>query len=195
MEDVLNEKTTIEQQVVTGKAESVSLIQDTASIIGNIETPANACEMVTEVCSFDVKHKPVIDTDTRLCEDVNKSSEGFQPICENSEKVQQTSVKTDEQESNASNDLSPKPRFDDNATDKREKPLITQAILAGSVGAALLVSSVVAYILKMYAIAVIGWIVGLACIGFALYNIINPNTKLEKVEEQSITAHPPLKAI
>ncbi|MFP3031668.1 MAG: hypothetical protein ACEY3M_11220 [Wolbachia sp.] len=57
-----------------------------------------------------------------------------------------------------------------------------RAILAGSIGAALLVSSIIAYLLKMYAIAVIGGIVGLACIGFALYNTINPNTKLEKVE-------------
>lgn len=57
-----------------------------------------------------------------------------------------------------------------------------QAILAGVVGAALLVCGIVACILKMYAIAVIGGIVGLACIGLALYNIINPNTKLEKVK-------------
>ncbi|WP_265036686.1 hypothetical protein [Wolbachia endosymbiont (group A) of Anomoia purmunda] len=58
-----------------------------------------------------------------------------------------------------------------------------RAILAGSVGAALLVSSVVAYILKMYAIAVIGGIVGLVCMGFALYNALKPDTKLEKVED------------
>ncbi|WP_353288570.1 hypothetical protein [Wolbachia endosymbiont (group A) of Pogonocherus hispidulus] len=123
--ELVNRRATQKPTVVTAKtttARSEKVLQDT---IGNIETPADACEIVTGVCSFDVEHKPVIDTDTRLCEDVNKSSEGLQPICENSEKVQQTSVKTDEQESNASNDLSPKPRFDDNATDKREKPLTT----------------------------------------------------------------------
>ncbi len=35
----------------------------------------------------------------------------------------------------------------------------------------------------MYAIAVVGGIVGLACVSFALYNIINSNTKLEKVKD------------
>ncbi|MDR2977867.1 MAG: hypothetical protein LBU56_00195 [Rickettsiales bacterium] len=40
----------------------------------------------------------------------------------------------------------------------------------------------------MHVIAVVGGIVGLACIGFALYNLLKSNTKLEKVEnvEQSI---------
>ncbi|WP_264735333.1 WD_0033/WD_0034 family tandem repeat-containing protein [Wolbachia endosymbiont (group A) of Rhinocyllus conicus] len=210
---VLNKRTTIEQQapfltVVTETATNASTTtapcdedslslnattttehKDTASVIDSTratDMPANACEIVTEVCSFDVEHKPVIDkatTDTGLCEDVNKSSEGLQPICENSEKVQQTSVKTDEQESNASNDLSPKPRFDDNATDKREKPLTTQAVIVGSVGAALLVCGIVACILKMYAIAVVGGIVGLACVSYALYNALKPGTKLEKVED------------
>ncbi|WP_353270815.1 hypothetical protein [Wolbachia endosymbiont (group A) of Hedychridium roseum] len=52
-----------------------------------------------------------------------------------------------------------------------------------NVGAALLVCGIVACILKMYAIAVIGGIVGLACIGFALYNSFKPNTKLEKVRD------------
>ncbi|GFR03862.1 uncharacterized protein TNCT_490701 [Trichonephila clavata] len=87
----------------------------------------------------------------------------------------------------------------ENTADKKEKPLMQQrrAILVGVVGAALLVSSIVAYISKMYAIAVIGGIVGLACISFALYDALKPSTQLEKVEnvEQSIIAHPPLKAI
>ncbi len=40
----------------------------------------------------------------------------------------------------------------------------------------------IAYLLKMYAIAVIGGIVGLACVSYALYNALKPNTTLEKVE-------------
>ncbi len=36
--------------------------------------------------------------------------------------------------------------------------------------------------MKMPVVAAVVGIVGLMCIGFALYNIINPNTKLEKVE-------------
>ncbi|QOD38151.1 hypothetical protein [Candidatus Wolbachia massiliensis] len=54
-----------------------------------------------------------------------------------------------------------------------------QAIMAGT---ALLVSSVAFCALEMYVIAIIGGIVGLACISFALYNAIKPSTRLEKVE-------------
>jgi hypothetical protein len=42
-------------------------------------------------------------------------------------------------------------------------------------------SSVALCILEMHVIAVVGGIVGLACIGFSLYNALNPNTQLEKV--------------
>jgi hypothetical protein len=34
----------------------------------------------------------------------------------------------------------------------------------------------------MHVIAVVGGIVGLVCMGFALYNLLKPNTKFEKVE-------------
>lgn len=62
-----------------------------------------------------------------------------------------------------------------------------RVILASSAGIVLLVGRVVSYIMKIHVIAVIGGIVGLACIGFALYNSFKPNTKLEKVEDP---AHP-----
>lgn len=58
-----------------------------------------------------------------------------------------------------------------------------QAIVAGSAGVVLLVGSIVSYILKMYIIAVVGGIVGLACISFALYSTLKPDTKLEKLED------------
>ncbi len=76
----------------------------------------------------------------------------------------------------------------ENTADKKEKPSMQQrrAILVGVVGAVLLVSCVASYLLiessKVHVIAVIGGIVGLVCMGFALYNAIKPNTKLEKVE-------------
>jgi len=47
----------------------------------------------------------------------------------------------------------------------------------------------------MHVIAVVGGIVGLACVGFALYNLLKPNTKLEKVENIKQFAHPPLNPI
>jgi len=79
----------------------------------------------------------------------------------------------------------------------KEKPSIKiaqqrQIILASFVGTALLVSSVALYILEMHVIAVVGGIVGLACMGLALYSILRPNTKLEKVEdiEQPIIQSP-----
>ena len=72
-----------------------------------------------------------------------------------------------------------------NAVEEKSSTKTTQqrqGILAGFVGTALLVSSVALYILEMHIIAVVGGIVGLVCMGFALYNLLKPNTKLEKVE-------------
>ncbi|WP_244662715.1 hypothetical protein [Wolbachia endosymbiont of Ceratosolen solmsi] len=201
-EEVLNKEVTIKQQVVTGKTESVSLIQDTASIIGNIETPADAYENSNKSSLEEfIEHKP--------CENSNESNTiAIEHIATSIEKLDNTGIceknetavtETDIQEQNASNSLSSAACFDngsskENTADKKEKPSMQQrqAILAGVVGAALLVSSIIAYLLKMYAIAVIGGIVGLACVSYALYSVLKPNTKLEKVEEQSITAHPHL---
>ncbi|WP_341822226.1 hypothetical protein [Wolbachia endosymbiont (group A) of Clivina fossor] len=152
-EEVLNKEVTIKQQVVTGKS-----------------VPAE--EEVHGVC--DVEHKSVIDTDIKL---YNINSEDLQPISESSEEAQiETTV-----EPNVPDSPSSAACFDSTVDEKSSKKAI-QPIVAGVVGAALLVSSIVAYILKMYAIAVVGGIVGLACVSFALYNIINPNTKLEKVK-------------
>ncbi|MGL9731640.1 MAG: hypothetical protein ACR5KX_02335 [Wolbachia sp.] len=69
-----------------------------------------------------------------------------------------------------------------------EKPSIKiaqqrQAILSSFVGTALLVASVALYILEMHVIAVVGEIVGLACMGLVLYSILMQNTKLEEVED------------
>ncbi|WP_338405984.1 hypothetical protein [Wolbachia endosymbiont (group A) of Longitarsus flavicornis] len=36
--------------------------------------------------------------------------------------------------------------------------------------------------MKMHILAVVGWIVGLACISFAFYSNMKPDTKLEKLE-------------
>ncbi|WCR59069.1 MAG: hypothetical protein PG978_000483 [Wolbachia endosymbiont of Ctenocephalides felis wCfeF] len=58
-----------------------------------------------------------------------------------------------------------------------------QAIIAGGAGTALLVSSIASYALKMHITAVVGGIVGLACMSFALYNVLKPSTKLEEVKD------------
>ncbi|WP_168455264.1 hypothetical protein [Wolbachia endosymbiont of Ctenocephalides felis wCfeJ] len=91
---------------------------------------------------------------------------------------------------NASDNLSlaeTKPCFDNSTTNEQEKslPKATQqkrAIVAGLVGVVLLANSLTLYILKMHVIAVVGGIVGLVCMCFALYNTLKPNTKFEKVE-------------
>ncbi|WP_253302320.1 hypothetical protein [Wolbachia endosymbiont of Psylliodes chrysocephala] len=188
LEDIPSIKTTIEQQ--TTPTTKTTTAKDENS------------KEVREVCKYGVTNKDtthIIDkateTDTKLC---NKNSETGQPIFESSEKAQNDSVETtveptsvdretNEQEPNAPDSPSSAELcFDGDAADKNLSAKALQqrqAIIFGSVGAALLVSSIVACILKMYAIAVIVGIVGLACIGFALYNIINPNTKLEKVED------------
>ncbi|WP_250295849.1 hypothetical protein [Wolbachia endosymbiont of Oedothorax gibbosus] len=67
-----------------------------------------------------------------------------------------------------------------------------QPIVAGVVGAVLLVSCVASYLLiessKVHVIAVIGGIVGLVCMGFALYNALKPGTKLEQMDLQNLKA-------
>ncbi|MFP3017265.1 MAG: hypothetical protein ACEY3L_02410, partial [Wolbachia sp.] len=118
-------------------------------------------------------------------------SENPKLVCESNKEAKNS---LDEQGLNASDSpSSAEPYFD--ATDKKKtKPLTQQrqAILASVVGAALLVSSIALYIIKMLAVAVVVGIAGLTCIGFALYNITNPNTKLEKVKsvEQPIIQSP-----
>ncbi|QTP61655.1 hypothetical protein HUB92_01610 [Wolbachia endosymbiont of Wiebesia pumilae] len=67
-----------------------------------------------------------------------------------------------------------------------------KVVVAVSAGVVLLVSSVALYIMKMPVVVAVVGIAGLSCIGFALYNLLKPNAKLEKVEdiEQLIVESP-----
>ncbi|GFQ82026.1 uncharacterized protein TNCT_519411 [Trichonephila clavata] len=145
----------------------------------------------------------VVTAKTTTAKDENSKEVHEQvSICESSEEAQNDSTtveptsvnrETNKQEPNSlESPSSAEPYFD--ATDEKDKPLTQQrqAILAGVVGAVLLVSCVALYIMKMPVVAVVVGIVGLVCIGFALYNIINPNTKLEKVKsvEQPVIQFP-----
>ncbi|WP_341814289.1 MULTISPECIES: hypothetical protein [unclassified Wolbachia] len=110
----------------------------------------------------------------------NEDNKDFQLTFENTKKAQNSSI----ERPNATDSSSLVVCFDGDATDKKDNPSTKttqqrQAILAGFVGTVLLVSSVALCIMEMHVIAVIGGIVGLACIGFALYK---PNTKFEKVK-------------
>ncbi|WP_265027162.1 hypothetical protein [Wolbachia endosymbiont (group A) of Bombylius major] len=119
----------------------------------------------------------------------NEDNKDFQLTFENTKKAQNSSI----ERPNATDSSSLVVCFDGDATDKKDNPSTKttqqrQAILAGFVGTVLLVSSVALCIMEMHVIAVVGGIVGLACIGFALYK---PNTKLEKVEDpaQPVIVH------
>ncbi|GKS78780.1 MULTISPECIES: hypothetical protein [unclassified Wolbachia] len=126
----------------------------------------------------------------------NEDNENFHLTFENSKKVQNFSIENAVQERNISDSFPFRKCFNSDAAGKEENPSTKtiqqkRVILSSSAGIVLLVGSVVSYIMKIHVIAVIGGIVGLACIGFALYNSFKPNTKLEKVEDpaQPVIVH------
>ncbi|WP_174515610.1 hypothetical protein [Wolbachia endosymbiont of Cardiocondyla obscurior] len=156
----------------------------------DMEMPADVEEVKVEIKKQTNTVDKATETDTKL---YNINSEDLQPICESSEKAQiETTVEptselcfdreTNEQEPNTPDSPSPtEPCFD--ATDEKNKPLTQQrqAILAGVVGAILLASGVALYIMKMPVVAAVVGIVGLACVSYALYSVLKPNTRIEEV--------------
>ncbi|MBA8757516.1 MULTISPECIES: hypothetical protein [Wolbachia] len=216
--NILNKRATQQSTVVTAKtttARSEKVLQDT---IGNIETPANACENSNKSSLEEsIEHeylKPCEnsnESNTTAIKDITTSIEKLDNagICEKNETAaKEAAIQEQKVFSNADSAEAKKPLEDV----LNEKTTIGQQVVTGKsvpaeeevhevcnkpviVGVVLLASGVALYIMKMPVVAAVVGIVGLACIGLALYSIINPNTKLEKVEEQSITAHPPLKAI
>ncbi|MFP3015678.1 MAG: hypothetical protein ACEY3B_05225 [Wolbachia sp.] len=154
--------------------------------------PADVEEVKVEIKKQTNTVDKATETDTQLC---NEKSETGQPIFESSEKAQNDSVETTVEPTSVDRAASPssaEPCFD--ATDEKDKPLTQQrqAILAGVVGAVLLVNCVALYIMKIPVVAAVVGIVGLAYISFALYNTLKPGTKLEKVKsvEQPIIQSP-----
>ncbi|MGL9758432.1 MAG: WD_0033/WD_0034 family tandem repeat-containing protein [Wolbachia sp.] len=124
----------------------------------------------------------------QLCGDIDKDSKLI------SEKAQ-NALTEEEPDSPSPTEL----YFDskENSADEKPSKKAMLPIVAGVVGAVLLVSCVASYLLieysKVHVIAVIGGIVGLVCMGFALHNAIKPNTKFEKVEDlEQLIAQPSL---
>ncbi|WP_174134093.1 hypothetical protein [Wolbachia endosymbiont of Atemnus politus] len=70
-----------------------------------------------------------------------------------------------------------------NSMDEKSSKRSFQPIIAGIVGVLLLASGAALYIMKMPVVAVVVRIVGLVCMSFALYYVLKPNTKLEKVAD------------
>ncbi|MGL9718717.1 MAG: hypothetical protein ACR5K9_08870 [Wolbachia sp.] len=131
------------------------------------------------------------ETNTQLHEDTNKNSEdleALQPTCESKEEAQNASVDTAAREPNTPEiQPSTEPCSESGKRNSAEGKSSNQPIVASIVGIALLVSSVASYIMSMPIVAAIVGIVGLACISFALYNALKPNTKLEKVEQPLVS--------
>ncbi|GFR05462.1 uncharacterized protein TNCT_405001 [Trichonephila clavata] len=183
--------TVVTAETTTARSEKV--LQDT---IGNIETPADAYENSNKSSLEEsIEHKP--------CENSNEIATEDKDIAASIEKLDNTVIceknetavtETDIKEPNASNSPSSTACFDSqgNSVDEKSSEKAIQLIVAGVVGAVLLVSCVALYIMKMPVVAVVVGIVGLACISFALYHTLKPNTKLEKVKsvEQPIVESP-----
>jgi uncharacterized membrane protein len=113
-------------------------------------------------------------------------------VCENSEEAKEDSplitIALAENTLQEPNSLSSQSCLDSDAAEEKPSIRQRQAILAGFVGTALLAASVALYVLEMHVIAVVGGIVGLVCMSFALYNLFKPNTKLEKIEDVEQTS-------
>lgn len=145
---------------------------------------------------------PAIETDTPTCEN-SKDSDNAEATNEKNEKdstttltetaTQKLSILTDkintspftETENQTETRYYSEPGKENTVNKKplTKVPQQRQAIIAGGVGTALLVSSIASCALKMHIVAVVGGIVGLACMSFALYNVLKPSTKLEEVKD------------
>ncbi|MGL9762246.1 MAG: hypothetical protein ACR5LB_08855 [Wolbachia sp.] len=145
---------------------------------------------------------PVIETDTPTCEN-SKDSDNAEVTNEKNEKdttttstetaMQKLSTLTDKPNTSSSTETENQTETGSYSEPDKEntvnkKPLTRvpqqkQAIIAGGDGTALLVSSIASYALKMNIIAVVGGVVVLACMSFALYNVLKPSTKLEEVKD------------
>ncbi|MDG7055825.1 MAG: hypothetical protein LJD31_04865 [Wolbachia endosymbiont of Menacanthus eurysternus] len=185
LEDILNENQN-EQPLLLNVVEETAMREP-------IEEVLEECKESLEVKEQkDIFHTEATETDIQSCEDINKDSEDFQPIFKSSEEVQNTSIDTTAQEPNTPESLPPsEPCFDNDTAEGKSSKRAYQPVVAGFVGTALLVSSVALCIIEMHIVAVVGGIVGLVCMGFALYNAIKPNTKFEKIEDmKQLTAQP-----
>ncbi|WP_250295857.1 hypothetical protein [Wolbachia endosymbiont of Oedothorax gibbosus] len=146
------------------------------------ETTTAKDENSKEVCKYSVTNKDTTrvkatETDSKLC---NINSEDLQLINKSSEEAQNDSTTVEP---------TSEPCFDskENSADEKSSKKAIQPIVAGVVGAILLASGVALYIMKMPVVAAVVGIVGLACISFALYHALKPNTKFEKVESVNPT--------
>jgi len=166
--NLLNKRATQQPTVVTAKTTTAK--------------DENIKEM-HEVCKYSVINKGTTHT-------IDKATETDTKLCESSEEVQNDSTAVEPTSvDRETNEQEPNPAEIELCftTDEKDKPPTKttqqrQAILAGVVGAVLLVNCVALYIMKMPVVAAVVGIVGLACISFALYHALKPNTKLEKVE-------------
>lgn len=116
-----------------------------------------------------------------------------QPICKINKKDQNTFTQTNVQEPNRS--FQAEPYFHIRSSITKDKKSSNQPILAGVIGAVLLVSGIVFYIMEIHILGIVIGIAGLACVSFGLCSNLEPNTRLEKVESPTIHSSNPISGL
>ncbi|QOD38344.1 hypothetical protein [Candidatus Wolbachia massiliensis] len=206
-EDILSVKANIKRQILPPTAVTEATINTgTTTVEGENSEKLNITAIEHQDVTPEINNTGAISVDAKSCEDIDKNSKDLDNIekhlmmYEDGEEALKdsplTTAVTETVTDKTKGFLSPfteeklsfyseperKNAVNEEGKSSTKTTRQRQAIIAGSAGAVLLVNSVAFYILKMHAIAVIVGIVGLACIGFALYGLLKPNTKLEKVE-------------
>lgn len=199
-ESILSVKANMKRQVLLPiiVTEAATNIEATIAEDENSEKVLDLNTTEHQDITPEINNTGAISTDAKLCENIDENSEDLdkqcQPINENSKEAlnptetitQELSespieIITEDQTQSCSYSKSEK----ESAVNEKEGPLkkaTHQKIIVGSVGTALLVMSVASYVLKMPIIAVIGRIIGLVCISFALCDVLKPSTGLDKVK-------------
>lgn len=114
-----------------------------------------------------------------------------QPIYKISKKEQNTLTNT--QEPNRSSQV--EPYFNIGYDITKDRKSSNKPILAGVIGAVLLVSGIVFYIMEVHILGIVIGIAGLACVSFGLCSNLEPNTRLEKVEQPTIHSSNPISGL
>lgn len=116
-----------------------------------------------------------------------------QPICKINKKDQNTFTQTNMQEPNRS--FQAEPYFHIRSSIIKDKKSSNQPVWAGVIGAVLLVSGIMFYIMEMHVLGIVIGIAGLVCVSSVLCSNLEPNTRLEKVERPTIHSSNPISGL
>nr|WP_253309788.1 hypothetical protein [Rickettsia endosymbiont of Ceutorhynchus assimilis] len=116
-----------------------------------------------------------------------------QPICKINKKDQNTFTQTNMQEPNRS--FQAEPYFHIRSSIIKDKKSSNQPVWDGVIGAVLLVSGIMFYIMEMHVLGIVIGIAGLVCVSSVLCSNLEPNTRLEKVERPTIHSSNPISGL